>query len=633
MEVIEENSDFEVQTDYSEEEESIEELSDDYKVEYWEEGETEPTGYKIKGKFIFGKAVEMLKLRLKKSKIAKKIEDKKYFVTDVRNIKHGTEVDIELERDEKGGACIKIFGPNKKNEYTLVVNKTKKFPQKFVKFVATEVIIPLVDSFISSIQNEVPKKSTNSSMEFCCVDCGKRFISERNLKIHVGKMHEKDDQKPIPKSKQMSVLKGKNTSRVTNNKKQKSSSNLEAERDQQEVPMELDIVVSGSNPNVHRQEGENLQIDISRMFKEISDLKKSNEQNHLVIKNLVDKVESLEKQINKLQNKDQESSQNCEQCSFQTNENWRLLNHIQIAHENGCDKCDEHFESRKDLARHKKSIHRQLNTHCEDYLMDTCLFSKEECLYLHAEKEKSEVDLKCTECGNMFRIKEELKEHMLLHLQSHDEDKDIMQVDQFECIKCHNMFSNFEVLNEHLKLHEQPQQNICSECDETFTSKELLIGHKKKTHEFKCSKCNDTFSNEINLKTHYKSHLKFIPCKNALNCQYRENCFYSHEPRKDNEYPCYECGNKFESVRTLMGHRKTQHKSQVCKKFLENKCIFNEDGCWFSHTIKDQKHQGFQKEPPQLKPPIQQSMGQNQLFMKTVLDTMEQIKAFMVKAQ
>ena len=109
MESIQEICEIEGFEDSVEEQDSIEEENEEYKVDFWEEGETEPTGYKIRGKFTFGKSVEMMKLRLKKSKIAKKIQNHKYFVTDVRTIKHGTEVDIEVENDEKGGACVKIF--------------------------------------------------------------------------------------------------------------------------------------------------------------------------------------------------------------------------------------------------------------------------------------------------------------------------------------------------------------------------------------------------------------------------------------------------------------------------------------------------------------------------------------------
>ena len=74
-----------------------------------------------------------MKVRLKKSKIPKKINNIDYVVTESRKIKHGSEVEVELLGNEKGGACIKFFGPNKKKEYTVVVNELKKFEEKFVK--------------------------------------------------------------------------------------------------------------------------------------------------------------------------------------------------------------------------------------------------------------------------------------------------------------------------------------------------------------------------------------------------------------------------------------------------------------------------------------------------------------------
>ena len=79
------------------------------------------------------------------------------------------------------------------------------------------------------------------------------------------------------------------------------------------------------------------------MVKDISDLKKTNEQNHIVIKNLVEKVELLDKNIITLksnnlkkgkienhENIDEEetkgnvvdSSQNCEEYSFSANFQW-----------------------------------------------------------------------------------------------------------------------------------------------------------------------------------------------------------------------------------------------------------------------------------------------------------------------
>ena len=609
---------------------SFEDSSDEYRVEFWEEGEEEPTGYKIKGKYIFGKSVEMMKIRLKKSKLAKKVKDQKYFVTDVRNIKHGTEIDVEIDDEEKGGACVKFFGPNKKNEYTIVVNKMKKYPQKFVKFVTKKVIIPMVDSYIMSIQNEGSKKSTNSTMEFCCTDCGKRFVSDRNLKTHKMKMHEKVETEGVQKRKQLSVLNGKHSS--VSNKKTKKSANSNSSSNPQEIPMDLDIVIGGPNSNVQGQEGENLQIDIVKLFKEISDLKKSQMENHTVIKNLKTKVDLLEAEINTLKSDlEEESSQNCEQCSFQTNEKWRLIKHVHILHKNGCDKCVKKFTSREDLEGHRKSNHSKQQKYCPDYLYEKCMFSKEECQYLHSEKEKSPLNFKCTDCENLFTTEEDLTEHMTLHQQW--EDIVEMQVDQLQCSQCQNMFGSFEVFKEHQALHQQTQQNTCTDCDESFSDIKILNEHKDTHHQFKCSKCSEHFDNENDLKIHFKSHLQYIPCKNVSSCKYGENCYYNHEPRKENEYPCYECGNTYQDIKTLMGHRKSQHGRPVCKKFLDNSCNFSEQGCWFSHKLTHQMQPVFQKDTVKLKPPLENNNFQNQILLKSMLETMEQIKNFMMKKQ
>ena len=633
MEINKENSDVDLSDDSFAENESFEVPSEEYKVEFWEEGEEEPTGYKIKGKYILGKSVEMMKLRLKKSKIAKKIKNQKYYVTDVRNIKHGTEVDIEIDDEEKGGACIKVFGPSKKNVYTIVVNKMKKFPQKFVKLVTTEVIIPLVDSFIMSIKKEGPNKITNSTIEFCCADCGKRFVSDRNLKTHTMKMHDKDKNELVQKGKQSTVFNGKHSSVSTIKKRQMKVVNSNKSSEPKESPMEVDLVIGGPNSNVEVQESENLHIDMVKMFKEISDLRKRNEDNHLVIQNLINKVDLLEKEINNLKsNVEEESSQNCESCSFQTSEKWRLIKHIHIAHQNGCDKCVQKFASREDLVDHKKSHHSEQQKNCADYLYDKCLYSKAECQYLHAEKEKYPTDLKGNYCGNMFSKEEELTEHKILHIQSQqDEEKDVMQIDQFECTECQTMFGSFEVFSEHQAIHVH-KQNKCNECIESFISIELLNEHKGTHHQFQCSKCTEQFENENDLKKHFKSHLKYIPCKNPSNCQYNEKCYYSHEPKKENEFPCYECGNKFQDIKTLMGHRKTQHVRPVCKKFLENNCNFSEQGCWFSHNLSNNGHLVFQKESVKMKPPSENNNVQSQV-LKSMLETMEQIKQFIMAAQ
>ena len=88
-----------------------------------------------------------------------------------------------------------------------------------------------------------------------------------------------------------------------------------------ESSIELYIVIGDPNFDVEVQESENFHIDMVKMFKEISDLRKRNEDNQLVIENLINTLDLLEKTINNIKsNVEEESSQNCEFCSFQTNE-------------------------------------------------------------------------------------------------------------------------------------------------------------------------------------------------------------------------------------------------------------------------------------------------------------------------
>ena len=304
MEDFENQNDCEVLEDSPETNLSMEEPSDIYKVEFWDEDEEEPTGYKIKGKFLFGKAVEMLKLRLKKSKISKKIGDHKYYVTDVRTTKHGSEIDIEVEDNEKGGACVKIFGPNKKNEYTVVINKMKKFSQKYVKIVATEIILKIIDQFILTIQKESSQQSKRTEFNFVCTDCGKRFVSDRNLKIHTAKSHIQDKGKKILKRKQIYGSKAKESQTDLISKKINNKLKSTNKKSRDESPMDVDIVIGGENPTVQGHDGEILQIDIVQIIKELANLRKPNELNETVMGNLIKKVDILEQTIENFTQKD-----------------------------------------------------------------------------------------------------------------------------------------------------------------------------------------------------------------------------------------------------------------------------------------------------------------------------------------
>ena len=71
--------------------------------------EEDPTGFTYKGKRkIFTKAVEKIKIAMKKGK-QKLVHNVNFFVLDSRKVPHGTEVDVEISKEnDRGQAVLKI---------------------------------------------------------------------------------------------------------------------------------------------------------------------------------------------------------------------------------------------------------------------------------------------------------------------------------------------------------------------------------------------------------------------------------------------------------------------------------------------------------------------------------------------
>ena len=89
-----------------------------------------------------------------------------------------------------------------------------------------------------------------------------------------------------------------------------------------------------------------------------------------------------------------------------------------------------------------------------------------------------------------------------------------------------------------------------------------------------------------------------IPCKD---CVYNASCeeelrwhmTSEHnwgEPDCESQYSCRICGRKFTTKGELMSHRKEIHTTtiKICRYFVQGKCAFNDDVCWYSHNKIEQ---------------------------------------------
>ena len=92
------------------------------------------------------------------------------------------------------------------------------------------------------------------------------------------------------------------------------------------------------------------------------------------------------------------------------------------------------------------------------------------------------------------------------------------------------------------------------------------------------------------LMIHRKSEHKNIVamCRNNLvgKCSFSADlCWWSHKEGSEKDIECYFCDDKFESRALVMMHRRKEHSKTVksCTQFLNSKCTFGEQSCWFSH--------------------------------------------------
>ena len=117
----------------------------------------------------------------------------------------------------------------------------------------------------------------------------------------------------------------------------------------------------------------------------------------------------------------------------------------------------------------------------------------------------------------------------------------------------------------------------CEHCDFTCKNGSLLKNHLRTDHEssseFNCYEC----SFQGDSADHLKKHIQFSKHK-----------IYEEPETNSTVLFCHTCGQKTDSKRNLMIHRKREHKDilRKCQFFMNNKCDHTDEECWFSHDSK-----------------------------------------------
>ena len=301
-----------------------------YKEKKWgktEDGEYIIDGFTFRGKKPFAKVVVGLRELFKKG-IEREIDEyediSKVKALDVREKGNGLEMDIEItEKDGRGVAVLKLYGPNSRKENVVMVTKCKQSDSKFVTILAEKFIKPWMKKKLNNEPMDISKLKKSVSAKgkriavYTCPYCDVTSHSSPGLKGHITKKHTE-----FKKNKEKTVHNKIHTLKETVSKNEVLdvvdfllSEVIEISDDEDSHVKAKSLEESCNVPEVNK--GKKYINKCDRCEFRVEDTKK-----YAVLQNL-----SKHKKSNC------ENRGNCEQCDFKSKDRLQLKRHMRDEHE------------------------------------------------------------------------------------------------------------------------------------------------------------------------------------------------------------------------------------------------------------------------------------------------------------
>ena len=391
------------------------------------------------------------------------------------------------------------------------------------------------------------------------------------------------------------------------------------------IPKDARIVKNmyGDNPyskpestelNTIKEEYENLKAVHTRCEKDIINLKD-------LVKELTRKIEAMNNKEKPLDEENDEFQNaknlfNKKQMGFQRIGPQAEANKKPDIVDYRCINCNKGFITKNELEVHKKTVH----TNDEQNNCKNCArsFTTKSELSKHMATHTN-VQYDCNQCTKKFETKHDLTNHISIHTD-----------EQLSCKSCGEVFKTQSKFSKHIETHTQDGDWNCDECSYQTNSHKDLDRHKVYHGKPKddnnlgsknCNFCTQKFNTDNELEEHKQRHKTFKPCRNIPDCEFGINCLYNHNSYDKNKSLCYECGNEFNTFNELMFHRKSKHTMRACENFMQNRCRFSSERCWFNHNesrTSIDKHQTEQHKKISCPQPSKKSLISEQSVFRNI---------------
>ena len=266
---------------------------------------------------------------------------------------------------------------------------------------------------------------------------------------------------------------------------------------------------------------------------------------------------------------------------------------------------------------------------------------------IKAEKLMQELDQegipKCPVCDKRFPNTEVLQGHIDISHEGHkhpDSNKPIKrninteemensdqsgygttkdyQLVAVQCKKCDETLANNHLLRLHMRQHMRKEQEVlkCTNCDCEYktTDENSFLNHIVDNHSTLhiCQTCNNRFPSKQELVAHIVREHNFKSTNQIAAPVAQQN---TNQQLGPNQIKCFDCGTMLPSREDLMKHKKDHHwKQKLCPYYhgVGRGCRFPDRVCFNVHMLEEQRGQGAPRQEARSQEQEQEVRSQGQ---------------------